>query len=162
MRLTKQTNYAVLALIYCAVADPALSRVGDIAACFRISEPFLFKILSPLIEAGMLESVRGRRGGVRLGCSSDRISLASVLRITEDSLDLFEEILPSGHLSRASTGFYATALDQALSAFLAALANYTIADLANDPGLRSRYGLDDREQPKSLLSLQRRKKHADR
>lgn len=162
MRLTKQTNFAVLALIYCAIADPALSRVGDIAACFRISEPFLFKILSPLIEAGLLESVRGRRGGVRLGRPADAISLDTVLRLTEDNLVLFEEIAPSGDLTRAATGGYAAALDQALSAFLAALGGHTIAGLANDPGLRSLYGLDRAEQPRSLLSLQRRKGHAYR
>ena len=31
MKLTRQSNYAIRTLIYCAVNDPQLSRIGDIA-----------------------------------------------------------------------------------------------------------------------------------
>jgi hypothetical protein len=38
MRLTRQSNYAIRTLIYCAVNDPGLSRVADIAKAHGISE----------------------------------------------------------------------------------------------------------------------------
>lgn len=158
MRLTKQTNYAVLALIYCATAEPALSRVADIAARFRISEPFLFKIVTPLIDSGMLESVRGRRGGIRLGRQAGRINLADVVRLTDDSLVLFEEAAPGGQIGREMTGGYADALDSALAAFLRILEQYSIADLAAAPGLRTLLGLDETPAAPSLLSFRRRPK----
>jgi Rrf2 family iron-responsive transcriptional regulator len=37
MRLTRQSSYAVRTLIYCAVNDPGLSRVADIAKAHSIS-----------------------------------------------------------------------------------------------------------------------------
>lgn len=158
MRLTKQTNYAVLALIYCATAEPALSRVTDIAARFRISEPFLFKIITPLVDQGMIETVRGRRGGVRLGRPASQINLADVVRLTDESLVLFEEAAPSGDIRRELTGGYADALDSALSAFLGVLAQYSIADLARQPGLQTLLGLDEAPEAPALLSFRRRPK----
>ena len=60
MRLTRQSSYAVRTLVYCAVKAPELSRVAEIAKAHSISELFLFKLIKPLVEAGLLETVRGR------------------------------------------------------------------------------------------------------
>ena len=62
MKLTRQTNYAIRALVYCAVNEPGLSRVTDIARAHGISELFLFKLIKPLVENGLLKTVRGRHG----------------------------------------------------------------------------------------------------
>ena len=67
MRLTRQTNYAIRILMYCAANEGRLSRIPEIAAAYSVSELFLFKILQPLVEAGLVQTVRGRNGGVRLG-----------------------------------------------------------------------------------------------
>ena len=61
MRLTRQTNYAMRILMYCAANDGRLSRIPEIASAYSVSELFLFKILQPLVEAGLVETVRGRR-----------------------------------------------------------------------------------------------------
>ena len=60
MRLTRQSSYAIRTLIYCAVNEPKLSRIADIAKAHAISELFLFKLIKPLVEAGLLQTVRGR------------------------------------------------------------------------------------------------------
>jgi Rrf2 family iron-responsive transcriptional regulator len=65
LRLSTQTNFAVRTLVYCAVSDNDLDRVGDIAKAFGISDMFLFKIILPLVRNGVLETVRGRRGDDR-------------------------------------------------------------------------------------------------
>jgi hypothetical protein len=59
VRLTRQSNYAIRALVYCAVNEPELSRVADIAKSYNISELFLFKLIKPLVENGLIETVRG-------------------------------------------------------------------------------------------------------
>ena len=59
MRLTRQSNYAIRTLVYCAVNEPGLSRVADIAKAYNISELFLFKLIKPLVENGLLATVRG-------------------------------------------------------------------------------------------------------
>ena len=55
MRLTRQTNYAIRILMYCAANDERLSRVTEIANAYGVSELFLFKSLQPLVEHGMIE-----------------------------------------------------------------------------------------------------------
>ena len=83
MRLTRQTNYAVRTLVYCAVNAPGLSHVADIAKAHSISELFLFKLIKPLVESGLLETVRGRHGGIRLGRPAAEITLLDVVRLNE-------------------------------------------------------------------------------
>ncbi len=90
MRLTRQTNYAVRILMYCAANDAPLSRIGDIAKAYSVSELFLFKILQPLTKSGLVESVRGRNGGIRLGREAAKISLLDVVKVTEDNFAMAE------------------------------------------------------------------------
>lgn len=91
MRLTKQTNYAIRMLMYCASTDTgSLSRVQEIAKAYGVSELFLFKILQPLVEAGLMETVRGRKGGVRLGKPAADITLYEVVRVTEENFAMAE------------------------------------------------------------------------
>lgn len=40
MRLTRQTNYAVRMLMYCAANDGKLSRIPEIARAYGVSELF--------------------------------------------------------------------------------------------------------------------------
>ena len=90
MKLTRQSNYAVRALIYCAVNDPGLSRVTDIARAHGISELFLFKLIKPLVENGLIRTVRGRHGGIKLGRPASDITLLDVIRLTEENFALAE------------------------------------------------------------------------
>ena len=90
MRLTRQTNYAIRMLMYCAANPGKLSRVGEIAAAYSVSELFLFKILQPLVVAGFVETIRGRNGGIRLARPASEISLKAVVVVTEESFSLAE------------------------------------------------------------------------
>jgi Rrf2 family iron-responsive transcriptional regulator len=90
MRLTRQTNYAIRILMYCAANDGRLSRIPEIAAAYSVSELFLFKILQPLVEHKLVETVRGRNGGVRLGRVATDITLFDVVRVTEESFAMAE------------------------------------------------------------------------
>lgn len=143
MRLTRQTNYAMRILMYCAANDGRLSRVPEIAAAYTVSELFLFKILQPLVEAKLVETVRGRNGGVRLAKPADQISLFDVVRVTEESFAMAEcfETDASECPLVDSCGLN-SALREALNAFFAVLARYTIADLvAARPNMRDLLGI---------------------
>ena len=133
MRLTRQTNHAIRMLMYCALRGEALSRVGEIAAAYAVSELFLFKILQPLVEAGFVETVRGRNGGIRLRKPAADITLRAVVEVTEDNFALaecFETGVSDCPLAGNCT--LNDALHEALDAFLGALARHTIADLVAD------------------------------
>lgn len=130
MRLTRQTNYAFRALMYCAANAATLSRVSTIAKAYGISEAFLFKIIQPLNDAGLLQTVRGRNGGVRLAKPASEITLLDVVRVTEDGFvmaECFENddatcpLVDHCALNRA--------LREALGAFMEVLMGYSIADL---------------------------------
>ena len=90
MRLTKQTNYAIRMLMYCAANEGELSRVPEIAKAYSVSELFLFKILHPLVEAGLMQTVRGRNGGVKLAKPADEIFVSDVVKVTEENFAMAE------------------------------------------------------------------------
>jgi len=150
MKLTRQSSYAIRALIYCAVNEPKLSRVADIAKAYGISELFLFKIIKPLVENGLIETVRGRHGGIRLGRPANEISLLDTVRLTEESFALAECFEDGGDLNcpLSSACDLSSALNEALQAFFAVLDSYTIADLADKRrSVRERLGLFELDLP---------------
>lgn len=158
MRLSKQTNYAVRTLVYCAVNEPGLSRVNDIARAYGISDMFLFKIILPVAKQGLIETVRGRRGGVRLARPAHQIGLGEVVRITEESFALSECMEHDEHICPLrSRCAYTRALRQALEAFMSVLDGYTIADLAsNSMELEATLGILDQPRRPSGLGWRKR------
>lgn len=144
MRLTRQSSYAIRTLVYCAVNAPELSRIADIAKAHGISELFLFKLIKPVVEGGLLETVRGRKGGVRLGRPAAEISLLDIVKLTEENFAMAECFEGGGDVlcPLADNCDLNGALREALGAFFDVLESYTIADLANKRiSLRQRLGL---------------------
>jgi Rrf2 family transcriptional regulator, iron-responsive regulator len=147
MRLTKQTNYAVRMLMYCAANSGNLSRIPEIAKAYGVSELFLFKILQPLHKAGIVDTVRGRNGGIRLGRPAEDISLFDVVKVTEDNFTMAEcfESDDADCPLIDSCGLN-SALRKALNAFFAVLADYSIDDLVKArPQINFLLGLDHLE-----------------
>jgi Rrf2 family iron-responsive transcriptional regulator len=144
MRLTRQTNYAMRILMYCAANNDRLSRIPEIATAYSVSELFLFKILQPLVEHGLIQTVRGRNGGVKLGRAAEAISLFDVVRVTEESFamaECFEN--DAAECPLIDSCALNSALREALNAFFAVLERYTIADLvAARPNVRNLLGID--------------------
>jgi Rrf2 family iron-responsive transcriptional regulator len=143
MRLTRQSSYAIRTLVYCAVNSPDLSHVADIAKAHAISELFLFKLIRPLVEAGLLETVRGRKGGIRLGRPAAEITLLDTVKLTEENFAM-AECFEGGDVScpLVDNCDVNSALREALGAFFNVLESYTIADLAEKRRtLRERLGL---------------------
>jgi Rrf2 family transcriptional regulator, iron-responsive regulator len=145
MRLTKQTNYAVRIMMYCAANGEKLSRIPEIAKAYNVSELFLFKILQPLNKAGLVETLRGRNGGVRLGRAADKITLFDVVRVTEDSFSMAECFDDGGaDCPLIDSCGLNSALRRALNAFFDVLAEYTIDDLVKArPQIHFLLGLEE-------------------
>jgi Rrf2 family iron-responsive transcriptional regulator len=143
MRLTRQTNYAMRILMYCAANQDRLSRIPEIAAAYSVSELFLFKILQPLVENGLVETVRGRNGGVKLGKPAQEISLFDVVRVTEESFAMAECFESDTECPLVDSCALNSALREALNAFFEVLGRHTIADLvAERPDMRGLLGID--------------------
>ncbi|GAA5095368.1 iron-responsive transcriptional regulator RirA [Bartonella acomydis] len=145
MRLTKQTNYALRMLMYCADNQESLSRISEIAKAYAVSELFLFKILQPLVEAGFIQTVRGRNGGIKLAKPAAEISVADVVKVTEDNFYMAECFDPEeSHCPLIDFCGLNTALQKALNAFFDVLSAISLADLQR-PSSQKQFKIDDHQ-----------------
>jgi Rrf2 family transcriptional regulator, nitric oxide-sensitive transcriptional repressor len=134
MRLTLHTDYALRLLMYLAIEPDRLQTIEEIAARYRISRNHLMKVAQTLVQAGVVDSIRGRGGGLRLARPPDAINIGAVVRETEDGFALVECFDPKGDCIITPACSLRGPLEQALAAFLSVLDRYTLADLVKNPG----------------------------
>ena len=125
MRLTRYTDYAMRVLLYLGRQPNRLCSIAEIAQAYAISQNHLMKIVNDLVNAGYLESVRGRNGGIRLAPPAEEINIGALIRHTEDDFDLVE----CGSCLIAPACGLTSVLDEALQAFLNILDGYSLADV---------------------------------
>lgn len=130
MRLTSFTDYCLRALVYVALKGDELATIDEIAGHHRINRNHLVKVVHRLGQLGYLETLRGKRGGVRLAKDPAEINVGTLVRKIEDDFALVEcfqdrdclcVIEPACALRKA--------LHQALDAFFKTLEGYTLEDL---------------------------------
>ncbi len=78
MKLTTRGHYSVKAMLDLSL-QPHLAPVKLIAQRQNLPAPYLEKLLIQLRRAGLVESVRGSRGGYRLAKAPGQISLGQIL-----------------------------------------------------------------------------------
>ena len=83
MRLTEQSRYALRVLAHCAERHPTLAKVATIAAVTGITEQNIFKLIKTLTKAGLVQTIRGPHGGVRLAMTPGAIRVGQVIRAIE-------------------------------------------------------------------------------
>lgn len=130
MRLTIYTDYALRMLIYLGVHGDRLCSIGTIASSYGISKNHLMKIVVDLAANGIIQSVRGNGGGIRLAKPPSEIAIGDVVRITESDMFLvacFDAAAPACRIS--SDCKLRAALAQALGSFMSVLDGYTLADV---------------------------------
>jgi Rrf2 family nitric oxide-sensitive transcriptional repressor len=130
MRLRTFTDYCLRVLIYLAVEPERRATTDEIATAFSVSGNHLDKVVRFLARHGLLASVRGRGGGLRLASVPAAINVGEVVRLAEGG------DAPVECHDRASNACVITpacrlrhALDEAVGAFYGVLAGYTLADL---------------------------------
>jgi Rrf2 family transcriptional regulator, nitric oxide-sensitive transcriptional repressor len=129
MRLTLHTDYALRVLIHVALGGERLTTIAEIARSFDISQQHLMKVVNDLAQKGYLETVRGRKGGIRLRRDARTINIGDVVRDTEDGLDVIGCLRHRGYCRIERVCVLRGALRDAGEAFLAVLDAYTLADL---------------------------------
>ena len=130
MQLTRYSDYSLRVLIYLALAPERLATIEEIARSYDISRAHLMKVVHQLGLRGYVETVRGRRGGLRLARAPEEIRVGDVVRSSEGSFDLVECFDPaSSRCAIQQACGLRSVLGEALGAFLAVLDGYTLADL---------------------------------
>ncbi len=130
MRLTKFTDNALRVLIYAAVNSDRMTNISEIAEKCAIPRNHLTKVVHAMATRGLLETVRGKGGGIRLVRPASEITVASVVRTMEDDLKIIECFEPRCPILEVCT--LKNILGEARHAFLATLEKYTIADLVDN------------------------------
>ncbi|MDH5633154.1 MAG: Rrf2 family transcriptional regulator [Gammaproteobacteria bacterium] len=138
MHLTVHTDYALRVLFYLALSDDELATISDIAEYYGISKNHLVKIVHKLAQEGLVLTVRGRAGGIKLADDPQNIRLGDIVRVTEPGFamvncksdDGFCRVLPVCGLPKI--------FREATNAFLGEIDKYTLAD-----ALRKRISLDE-------------------
>ncbi len=84
MNLTHASTYALHAVAYMAAqkSDAPIAS-HKIAVEKGIPERFLLKVLKPLVDAQVLESIKGPNGGYRLARPASNITVLEILQAVE-------------------------------------------------------------------------------
>jgi Rrf2 family nitric oxide-sensitive transcriptional repressor len=106
-----------------------LVTIEEVADRFGISKNHLMKVAYQLGQAGYLETVRGRNGGLRLGKAPSQIVVGEVVRRMEPDFAVVECQNPAGYCRITPSCVLRSAMREAVQAFLGKLDQYTLEDL---------------------------------
>lgn len=90
MRLTEYTDYTLRVLMYCASQPDRLVTIAEIADEYAVSKNHLMKIVNDLARQGVLETTRGRGGGLRMLKKPEELRVGDILRSSETDFRLVE------------------------------------------------------------------------
>jgi len=144
MQLKKYTDYALRVLIFTGMKpDGELASIKEISEVFHISSHHLGKIVFELNKMGLLETIRGRNGGIRLAKPPEEMNVGLLVRRLENDNNLLECFdQGTNHCVITPACTLKHALNKALHAFFRVLDEYTIKDLIrNEEELRELMGI---------------------
>ncbi|WP_191562530.1 RrF2 family transcriptional regulator [Metabacillus idriensis] len=137
MRLTNYTDYSLRVLIYLASKEKKeLSNIKEIADAYQISKNHLMKVTYELGKLNVIETIRGRNGGIRLAKDPADINIGYIVRKTEDDFNLVECFDPERNTCPISpVCTLRGVLSKALQAYFEVLDGFTLADLVKNKPL---------------------------
>ncbi len=133
MKITAKSRYALRILLDLAASGKDGPRtIKEIAASQGISEKFISRIAVPLRRAGLVETERGVKGGLRLARFPKKITLLDVVTATDGPLALVHCLARPGVCKRQGRCAAEKAWAGVNDALSAALRRTTLADVVAD------------------------------
>lgn len=134
MRLAEYTDHTLRVLMHCAANPGRLITIAEVAQVQEISKNNLMKIVSDLARQGLLETLRGRSGGIRLVRPPSEIRIGDVVRGAETDFRLVEcfDDTSNACMLSASCGLKGL-FWRALAAYFRELDGATLADIVPPP-----------------------------
>lgn len=129
MRLTQFSDYSLRMVLYLAMHPDRAVSIQEMSRAYGLSSHHLVKVTRRLVDAGVVASVRGRNGGLRLSRPPGEINVGKLVRMTEPHLDLVECFDRQTNTCPIISvcGLKGT-LEHARDAFLGVLDEHTVAD----------------------------------
>lgn len=88
IKISKMTDYAVIVLVALGRENGALLSSSGIVSLTGLPDPTVAKVLKSLARGGLIESVRGVRGGYRLERPVREITVACVVEAMDGPIIL--------------------------------------------------------------------------
>ncbi|PCM44795.1 RrF2 family transcriptional regulator [Marinobacter sp. ANT_B65] len=132
MHITRYTDYSLRVLIYLAGQGDGLSTIQEIADSYDISKNHLMKVVHQLNKKGYIETVRGKKGGMRLQMAPEDINVGVLVRETEHDLSIVECHSSQNTCKITPVCGLKSMFGEALQAFLSVLDKYTLQDVIKD------------------------------
>ena len=137
MRLTSFTDYTLRTLMYLGISQDRLVTINDIAELHLISKNHLMKVVHQLGMSGMVETVRGRNGGLRLKVDPALINIGAIVRQTETDFYMAECFARESNTCVYAPGCaLKRVLGSATAAYLAVLDGVTLLDLISHGAIK--------------------------
>lgn len=132
MHITRYTDYSIRVLIYLASEGDRLATIQEIADSYDISKNHLMKVVHQLNKKGYIETIRGKKGGMRLHRDPRDINIGILVRETEQDLSIVECFSSKNNCRITPVCGLKSMFGEALKAFLEVLDRYTLADVIKD------------------------------
>ncbi len=129
LRLSRLTDYAVVALVRLSAAEGVATSPG-IAAAIGIPEPTIAKVLKALAGQGLVTSTRGAHGGYRLARPLSEIAVSEVIVAVDGPIALTSCVDGAASCESHSLCPMAGRWDPVNDAIRDALRGITLGDMA--------------------------------
>lgn len=129
MQLTLYTDYSFRVLLYLGINNDRLSTIAEIAERCNATQNHLVKVVHNLGKEGYIQTMRGRTGGIKLKKEPADITITEIIKCTEVNLDIAECLRASNTCHISEVCQLKGIFDQAQTAFINTLDQYTLADL---------------------------------
>lgn len=129
MRLASFTDYSLRVLIFLAIKGEERSTVSEIADKYQISKNHLVKVVHNLAGMGIINSFKGKGGGICLSTSPEKINIGLLVKELENDSFLVECLGPNGNCKINPSCKLKSALKLAEQNFYKTLEGFTLADI---------------------------------
>ena len=130
MKLSTKGRYATRALLDLALhRDQEPVSLKDIASRQEISPLYLEQLVKPMVVAGIISTVRGARGGIKLLKPPAEVKVAEVIRLFEGPSELVECIARPDTCPRSFNCVTRDIWEEAERAMNKVLEAYSLQDL---------------------------------
>ena len=129
MHITRYTDYSLRVLIYLAAESNRLATIQEIADSYDISRNHLMKVVHQLNKKGYIETIRGKKGGMRLHMAPADINIGVLVRETEQDLSIVECFSEKNACRISPVCGLKGMFGEAVGAFLKTLDQYTLEDV---------------------------------
>jgi FeS assembly SUF system regulator len=152
LKLGKLADYGTMIVTVLAGEPDRLLSAHDLANRTHVAAPTVSKLLKLLTRGGLVESLRGARGGYKLARSADDITVADVIAAIDGPIGLTECSVHKGDCAVESSCGVRSNWRLISSAIHQALKSVTLAEMAKP--MRRRPG-ESRDPESFVMTFQK-------